>query len=68
MINAFNGGRPKATNIGATSATGVPNPAAPSKKRPKNQATRIAAICGLDETEESQPPISSIAPVLVWYS
>ena len=61
--SALRGGKPSTTSIGAVSATGVPNPAAPSRNMAKNQASNRATICGLAEVDDSHCPIRAVAPV-----
>lgn len=62
-VTACTGGNPAATRKGAASATDAPNPAAPSMKSAKNQATRRARIRGSGAKEASAPRRTSALPV-----
>ena len=46
VIDAVNGGKPRPMRMADVTATGVPNPAAPSKKAPRQKATSTSCKRG----------------------
>lgn len=63
-ITACSGLNPRATKSGATSAAGVPNPAAPSTIAPKNQATMITCTLASFDMPLRVDCIALMAPVI----